>query len=75
LPFSSVLHREKTREDWLVAFKAANPAAIEVPEISYENGWWRFKYQQGYVAKHRQAEVELMTRRLWARVAATVNYS
>lgn len=60
--------REKFRDAFLAARLGANPGT-EPPELTYENGWWCFRYRMtGMVPnRYRQAEVEQMLQRLLAR--------
>lgn len=72
MAFSDVLRREKVRDDFLAAFAAANPGK-EPPTLTYEAGWWCFRYRiTGMVADRvRQRRLEEMTARLRARVSDT----
>lgn len=69
--FSKVLHREKLREDYIAAFASANPTTkpTEVPQLSYENGWWIFRYpaSTSIAARYREKAIIAITSALWAR--------
>lgn len=68
MAFSSVLAREKMRDDYLAAFREVNSES-PAPVLFYEDGWWCF-YGLGGTAysppykRIRSSELEIMTRRL-----------
>jgi len=48
-------------ESYLSAFRAANPDAYDrVPRITYENGWWIFRYGDSDVIHSRYRTARLL---------------
>lgn len=60
---------EEIISDYLDAFRSANPDS-EAPTISYDRGWFRFRYAIGYDAPYRKVKMLSMTETLRSRVNA-----
>ena len=69
MALSSILARERQRDNYVVAFLGANPGE-EPPLVVYEKGWWTIRRPAlgGYASRFRTRELEIMTARLRERV-------